>query len=193
MSQLSVPSELSVPSRPPGARPGCHILFFSHPLAFIHRHCPSVQYTKIQIIHRLILEGSSTRQRCLYPSPAFYGTIIIPQTGLGSPPLSSLVAEYINAANITGLLKQTDRYLLWEANPKQYTPLSWLSWLYNWRTHWLTETQWGLEALVPRCRLLIHLDGQQWSLILWSPCISVGIDCVEYLRTVSHTSPRFSL
>lgn len=34
---------------------------------------------------------------------------------------------------------------------------------------------------MPRCRLLIHLNCQQWSLILWLLLIQAGIDYVHYL------------
>lgn len=194
-------SQLSVPSRPPGARVGCHTLFSSTPLAFFHLHHPSVKYTGTKLIHNFTSAGfiymtEVTCKSCTHSSPAcsycilLYGTIMIWQAGLGSPLLSSPLAEYINAAYITGLLKQTDRYLIWEANPKQYTPtpLSWLSWLYNWLTDCSAgEKQWGSKALMPRCRLLIHFDCQQSSLILWSPLIPVGIDCVEYLSVLYHT------
>lgn len=96
-------SQLSVPSTPPGAWPGCHTLFSSDPQAFAHLYYPSVQYGGIQLIQRWLLQGSSMWQR---------GMLL----------LSSPVAEYIMLP-ITGLLKRTDRYLIWEANPKQYTPL----------------------------------------------------------------------
>lgn len=46
---------------------------------------------------------------------------------------------------------------------------------------------------MPGCRLLIHLDCQQWSLILWSPSIPAGIDCAEYLRGKYHAPAFLSL
>lgn len=159
----------------------------------------------IPVIHWLLLWVVIYMKEVLVFIPSsycilFYGTIIISQTGLWSPLLSFPPAEYMNAANIPGLLRRTDRYLIWEANPKQYTLLSWLSWLYN----WLTETQWGSEALMPRSRLLIHSDCQQWSLILWSLSMPVHIDCIEsipvqYLThlpaflALSQPSPAFFL
>lgn len=117
----------AVCSRHPGARPRCHTLFSSHPLAFIHRHYPSIQYIGTQDYSQIAVPGWSTWRGGLNSSPCsycilFYGTIIISQTGFGSPHLSFAVAEYISVANITGLLKQTVIYLILRIKSKTIHP-----------------------------------------------------------------------
>lgn len=68
----------------------------------------------------------------------------------------------------------------------------WAGCITDWLTDWLLcsaagEKQWGSEALMPKRRPFIHLACQQWSLILWSPRIPVGADCVEDLSVQYHT------
>lgn len=107
-------------ARPPGARPGCHTLFSSCPRAFTYGYYPSVRCSWIRLVtQRLLQQVSSLWQTDLSTTPA----------------LTVLFDGWIrNAVYITGLLERADRYLIWEANPKQCPPPTCLSWLYNWLT-----------------------------------------------------------
>lgn len=138
-------SQLSILSKPPGARPGCHTLFSSYPQAYtIH------QYSRAEY-------GFFKDYFCIFH---LYDR--------GAHPLSGLSGGWIHdAAYIPGLLTRTDRYLIWEANPKQCDPChGWAGCITDWLTA-LTEKRQSSEAFMPIQRLLVHLPTSKPHLCAW--------------------------